>query len=944
MKRTFLLHIVFFLIVSLIQPSLLLGDSKALFEQGMEAFKSGNYGSSELLFRMIIEEDDEYRDRAWYYLALSIYNQKKYKSAIFELNRFLTICTTAELCSLSRYWIAESNYFLKDYISAIEEYKRFISESKDDTYIAFAYDRIGRIYFLQGRYEEAVIEWMKALSRDKDEPRNNRRRLNIGEAHFHNQKYDEAFDLLKTLLAPGIDARVQSKARLLLGRIYQIRGNYRMALHTFRAIPDSLLKEAPFYDVQYYRAMSYLAVNNTTSAREHLESFLLIGSSSDLLYDAKYELGRILIEEKKEVKATGYLVEVIDNTTRPELKYRASMLLGKLYMSREEFSDAVKYLAGATKAESAEEKKEAMILLSKAYMELKKYDDAESILEQLKSEYSFDKDIDYIYFLLGRLYLEKGDMERAIQGFDKIKEINPFSRYLDESYYYLGVAYMRKERKEKAIELFNKYLGIKGAEQRYEAYVHLLDIYVGLKNFKKSGQIAAVIIKYYLNREGVEEVLYWYGRALKKNGLSENRYFSIIIKNFYKSDAAGKVFLLWGDEAFVQNNYRKAERYYRYYLGVEGRRNMVSVFLYRIICLYKLERYTDVISILTGDEIPEVDDYTDKQLTLWLGRCYYQLGDCEKTYNTMYKWRLTDYSLEDLHVISNCAIKVGDIITAQEASELLVNNKKFYAESLYDLGTFFNQKEDIKAALEYFTKLIKECPSSVYEDSAKMEVADIYIKTDRFKEAVASLKEVKDGKLQDKKNAMLIIAYFGMGEDKNAAALSDRYFKQLLGQPGGETVMLKNMQYYYNKKDLKEFKKYAWGLSRFSGNRAYVNYMYGKLYYELGSYKSSYYHFYKILNVENNYINEALYYLGLISIVNDNNSRRALRYFSALTEDRNDKSEYAMKGRLALAVLAYEKGDTTLSSRMLQEILSSGENKILKIQAENLFEYYGFTE
>lgn len=47
---------------------------QSLYEQGAEAFKSGNYGSSELLFRKIIEQDDssEYRERAWYYLALSI--------------------------------------------------------------------------------------------------------------------------------------------------------------------------------------------------------------------------------------------------------------------------------------------------------------------------------------------------------------------------------------------------------------------------------------------------------------------------------------------------------------------------------------------------------------------------------------------------------------------------------------------------------------------------------------------------------------------------------------------------------------------------------------------------------------------------------------------------------------------------------------------------------
>jgi PncC family amidohydrolase len=111
------------------------GGMQALYEQGTEAFRAGNYGSSELLFRKIIDSGDnaEYRDRAWYYLALSIFNQKKYKDAIFEFNRFLLICTAQDLCQESRTGIAESNYFLKNYIRAIEEFKRFIAQSRNES-------------------------------------------------------------------------------------------------------------------------------------------------------------------------------------------------------------------------------------------------------------------------------------------------------------------------------------------------------------------------------------------------------------------------------------------------------------------------------------------------------------------------------------------------------------------------------------------------------------------------------------------------------------------------------------------------------------------------------------------------------------------------------------------------------------------------------------------
>jgi TolA-binding protein len=140
------------------------GNSTDLFEQAMEAFKSGNYGNAQLIFRKVIDNDDLYRDRSWFHLSLSIFYQKKYDSAIFEFNRFLLNCSTANLCSESRFWIAESHYNLKDYLKAIEEYKKFISQKSNDQLILTAIDRIGDIYFIQGRYDEAVIEWKKTVS------------------------------------------------------------------------------------------------------------------------------------------------------------------------------------------------------------------------------------------------------------------------------------------------------------------------------------------------------------------------------------------------------------------------------------------------------------------------------------------------------------------------------------------------------------------------------------------------------------------------------------------------------------------------------------------------------------------------------------------------------------------------------------------------------------
>ncbi|HXK66198.1 MAG TPA: tetratricopeptide repeat protein, partial [Spirochaetota bacterium] len=245
MKRVFIL----FTILLFFNAASYAIESSQLFEQGMEAFRMGNYASSELIFRKVIDANDSFKDRAWYYLALSIFYQKQYRSAIFELNRFLLLCTTPDLCSEARYWIAESYYYLNDYIKAIEEYNRFISQSKNKQLIINSYDRIGEIYFNQKRYDEAIIEWKKALNISSKKYEDSNRVIKIGEALFLSERYNEALDLLEPLIYATGDNTIQSKARLLVGRIYQLTGKHWQAIKYFNEIPESMLRVPSFISV-----------------------------------------------------------------------------------------------------------------------------------------------------------------------------------------------------------------------------------------------------------------------------------------------------------------------------------------------------------------------------------------------------------------------------------------------------------------------------------------------------------------------------------------------------------------------------------------------------------------------------------------------------------------------------------------------------------------------
>ena len=157
-------------------------------------------------------------------------------------------------------------------------------------------------------------------------------------------------------------------------------------------------------------------------------------------------------------------------------------------------------------------------------------------------------------------------------------------------------------------------------------------------------------------------------------------------------------------------------------------------------------------------------------------------------------------------------------------------------------------------------------------------------------------------------------------------------------------IIKENLYFYYKNNDVKKFKKFAKYLKKYHGNAILINYLYGKLYYNMNKYKTSYYYFHKIADIESEYRDEAIYTLGLISYLKNKNSKLALKYFKKLSEKNNTESQFAMRGKIDLSILSNEMGDIELSKRMLMDIINNSDNRLLRIQAENLIDYFGYKE
>jgi len=547
-----------------------------------------------------------------------------------------------------------------------------------------------------------------------------------------------------------------------------------------------------------------------------------------------------------------------------------------------------------------------------------------------------------VQFLLSRIYLRRGDIDRADRGFKKIREINPFSKYLNETHYYLGLASHRDGKPVKAIEHLNRYLETRNPELHYEANVKLHDIYLETGDYNNAERTMAAIMRRYRGRNGVEDTVYQSALAYREKNLKYEKLFDFIVEQKPRSPVAGTVLITMGDGAFRRKDYSSAERYYRQFLAVPGRENAPSVYLYRVISLYRMDRFRDVVRVVEDEKMPSGDEFTEKLVRLWEGKSLFKLGRHMESYRILKDYDLMYFSDEDLSMMVKVSLLAKDVEGARKAAGRLMRNPELYAEAMYSLGAFFKESDDPQQAKESFTELIQRSPGAAKVSVARLELADLKIHDRDYDGARSELALVKDEGLDDRKNALMAVAHFRGGNPDLGIEIIEKNLDSLRKSPFGETAFRESMIQHYKKADREGFRKYSELLKRYPGNGNLVGYYSGRLEFDSGAYNNAYYSFYKLSSFNNEYRQEALFHLGLISLYKQENREKAISYFTRLAKDGGGDNIFAQKSKLLLAVDAHARGDREAAKARLTEIIGSATSREILDRSMNLFEEYGF--
>ncbi|HOK91441.1 MAG TPA: tetratricopeptide repeat protein [Spirochaetota bacterium] len=914
-------------------------DSKVIFNQGLEAFKSGNYSSAELLFRKTLENDDDFRDQAWFYLARTILQQGKYKAAIFEFNSFLTKCRSENLRIESRFWMGEAYFLLTDSLKAIEEYNRFLEKSDNISMVMAAHDRIANIYITDKRYEEAVIEWEKSLKISQNMEENAQIVLKIGKALFLNSSYDKALERLLPLLSARINSRDKAEVRLLIGRIYQLQGDHKKALASLNAIPKDLSDSYPFYDVYYFRALSYINTGRVSAAKNELEFFHLIGEKSEYYYPGLFELANIIISSTKPESGVEILSEIIENCKDEELSAKSALLLAQYFINISP-EKAIEYLEKFTQIKSEEEQKKILLVLLRAYIKTQSHEKAEKIVSLYLEKYPYDENIDEVMFNKGILLIFKGDFNTALQVFDDLKVKNPFSKFLNDTDYYMAVINIKKKKNKDAINLLKSYLSKKDIEHSFDAHKLLAELYIEEGELEKAKPEINLLISRYSKYPNVDELIYKLAKALyeKKNSSARN-YFSILQNNFAESSFSALVDLIYANEFYEKKNYEKAIIHYEKYLNSNNSESRGDAYFNLLQSNYKIKRYNRIIEIVKSMQIPALDEAQWMELPLIQIRSYYNLGQYDAVYN-LTKWEdISSYPPADIELIIDSVLKVRDAFTASKMAESL-QDENLKNEMLLKIGYYYYSEKDFNSAKSIFERIISSQIGDSIKDKAKIAMAEIFSETGSYENSFIYLNLIVLKENIPSKEALTILNYFYSGREREGASLTEENLSLVSTTRYIERILLLNLLFHYNQKDIKSFNKYLKYLTPYQENTNYVYYLSGKINYELGNYNQSYFHFYKIAQSENEYTTEANYYLGMLNLLLQKNKNMAMKYFNKTITQDNGNSEYGIKSKLELAILYYEQKNYSMSSELLQQIIKEHSRGKFNLQAENLYDFF----
>ena len=722
----------------------------SLYKLGLIYFDIKKFEKSRDRFNILINEHpaSQYFGPALYWIGESYVEEGGIDNAVKFLEDAVAKGKGNKYIDYSIYTLANVHERKGEYQKAVEYYDQLLSYYTESKFAAIAQFRIGYCFFQLKEYQSAVLELNNPTIETLPADIHSEALYLLANAHYRLSEFRMAEDIfLKFILDyPGSDLLRNAKYGLAWSYFQQEKYNDAFEVFNTLSLIDDNIGENSFY----WKAESKRYAGKENEALAIFKEFVKKYPGSDLVSNAKYQVGGIFFTGDKFKDSEKYLLESVDSDNAI-VKSKAYLLLGEMNLNKQNYSAAKdNFKTVLSIADTLSDiHSNALLGLGISSFNLKQYNEAVRSLIDLET-----KDANYnhnkVSFYLAESYFAKGNFGEALKRYGKIdkddRELSGLSQYGK------GYSYFNLKDYENAVASFSDFIKKNPNDVRnLDARLRLADSYYGNKNYVSAGKIYKEIFLSGEEKTRDPYIHYQYAQALYKGGNTSEAIseFRILQSTFPESEFADKSLYIVGWIFFQKNSYSDAINSYRVLLNKYPNSSLNPIVYYSIgDAFFNLNKYDSavvnyqkvinqypssnyVFDAVNGIQlcyvaqnqddkaIKLIDEFISKnpglsfsdQIFFKKGEIYYSQGSYEKA-KMSYKEFTSSYPKSEL--IADAYYYIGKSAqNLNQFDEAIFNFNKVFesfsssdlaASSVIEIGNIYNQQKKYDLALAIYEK------------------------------------------------------------------------------------------------------------------------------------------------------------------------------------------------------------------------------------------------
>lgn len=313
-----------------------------------------------------------YSEVVQFNIAWTLFTNEQYSLANEAFDKFINQYPESQLIPRVLLNKGDAFYNMNQYDSAIVYYKKVIEEYPTSLLRSDAINGLQFAYQAQGKSAEAISVIEDLISKQNNLSGSEELLIRKADLLFEQGNFGQAASEYLKILSMQANESISSKAIFQLGRCFEYENNTQKAIEYF----DLVIKKYPNseYAPRSIISLVYL-LHRQKKYKEsisYLELFETNYTNSPLIWEARYNLGMVLLNQKETEKARKQFERVIAQAPANEVfAFRSRLQIARMLQSRKLYSASNDTLTIIIQNLSDDITAEALLLMGENFLLLK---------------------------------------------------------------------------------------------------------------------------------------------------------------------------------------------------------------------------------------------------------------------------------------------------------------------------------------------------------------------------------------------------------------------------------------------------------------------------------------------------------------------------------------------------------------------------------------------